>query len=530
MRILETLSIYYNKEKLTELKKQFADSLTFFRGKAKKETANGILLVQMVKTYDFSIKLAAAAKAIADAENLYINLYAVDINWPWGERKIYQLFGLLGIGSLKKVHIPFGNKIAFKNADNYRDQELINKKLNEITLNLGNNDIEGLLALKFEDVLVGDLIYDTYLRFFHKPTIEEINDKVIYTIRVALNIYYNFKEYIQTSNVKILLNTYSSYIQHGIPARLCLQQGVKVYTLGSYSYAIQQLTLDYPYHQINHSLFDAKRKIAPEDIERAKKQLELRFGGGIDPATSYMRKSAYDGGKTSDALKGLFATQPRNIVIYAHDFFDSPHVNRKLQFPDLYQFLKQTLQALTDLSGTNVFIKLHPNGIDGNKEIAINLINGFNRPYFHILDESVSGVNIIELKPDLIATARGTIGVEMAYWGIPVAALFDNIYANFKFVDTCTTKERYFAVLKGQEKPEIDFDKEKIFSFYYQAFLEQKVPSDFNIFDIFEKYKGEFYSDAYLDYLFSSDYLDTRQHLVDYYTNAYLIVAKNAIK
>jgi len=146
------------------------------------------------------------------------------------------------------------------------------------------------------------------------------------------------------------------------------------------------------------------------------------------------------------------------------------------------------------------------------------MVAEFNRSHFIILNESVSNLNIIELKPDLIGTARGTIGIEMAYWGIPTVALFDNLYANFNFVHTCMNTEAYFAILKGEKLPQIDFDKQKIFSFYYQAFLEQRINEEHNIFSIFDKFKGlSTYSDDYLNFIFSTEYMANRQKLVDCY-------------
>jgi hypothetical protein len=245
--------------------------------------------------------------------------------------------------------------------------------------------------------------------------------------------------------------------------------------------------------------------------------LTSSFEGKIDSATRYMKQSAYSDVPVSAALKELFVSKPRNIVIYAHDFYDSPHQNRMLQFPDFYQWLKQTLEALTDLKDTNVFIKTHPNGYKGSKEKAIELVNHHGKSYFHIIDESVSNLNIIQLKPDLVVTARGTVGLEMAWFEIPVVALFDNLYANFNFVHTCPDKESYFAVIKGEQKPEIDFDKKKICSFYYQAYLERTVLEENSVFDMFLAIKQDTYTDNYMAQLSSPENLMKIKSLDSYY-------------
>jgi valyl-tRNA synthetase len=111
----------------------------------------------------------------------------------------------------------------------------------------------------------------------------------------------------------------------------------------------------------------------------------------------------------------------------------------------------------------------------------------------------VSNLNIIELKPDLIFTARGTVGIEMAYFEIPVVALYDNPYVNFNFVYTARTKEEYYSILRGEKSIKIDFDKKKIYSFYYQAYIEKTSYDTENIIGLLASFNGNTYCDEYLE-------------------------------
>lgn len=510
----------YNESKFSDIHKRYAECLSFFKPNKTEKKANGILLVQMIEDYEFTIKMAAVSKVIADKHHLNIGFYGVLIHWIWGKHIEKTKSQKRLDARLIKILSPFANKLLFDNNERYKDQALIQQKLNEIKSKLDINNGASVLDIKFDGILVGDLIYDTYLRFFHQPTIEKINDDVIHIIEVALNVFYNFNLFIKSNPVKVLVNSYSSYIHHGIPARICLYNNIEVYTVGSYSYIINKLSKDFPYHQINHTLFSPDKNLSDQQLDLAKQIFTSRFEGIIDPATSYMKQSAFSDKPLNPEVKKLFSKEPRNIVIYAHDFYDSPHVNRMLQFPDLYQFLKQTLQALIDLKGTTVFIKTHPNGIAGCKEKTIDLVNSFHKSHFHILDESVSNLHIIDLKPDLIATARGTVCVEMAYFEIPTVALYDNLYANFDFVHTCKTTESYFSILKGEEKPIINFDKKNIYSFYYQAYIEQ-FPND-AIFELLSTFKGNTYNDDYLQLIISHKHDIFSERFLNYYHQANL--------
>ncbi len=519
---------YYKVNKFTEVQKKIAKKFKFFKKKRTNEKDQGVLLVQMVKNYEYTIKLAAASKAIAEKRNLEVNFYEVDINWiwkptswAWKTEKFKVLYDVFFTGSLEKIHLSFGGKVIFRTSEKYRDQKFIKRELNKILDNLKDEKAESILSLRFEDVLVGDLIYDTYLRYFFQPTVERIDRNVAHTIEVALNVFYNFKLFLKRHNVRYLLNSYSSYIQHGIPARICLHNDIGVSTVGSNDYLIQELYKDFPFHINNHTLFDKERRLSIEQLELAKQRLTSRFKGQIDSATSYMKVSTYTNTVMSDELRERFSERPRNIVIYAHDFYDSPHTDRLLQFPDLYQYLKQTLNELTDLTDTTVFVKIHPNGLKGCKEMTIDLVGNLKKKHIQILDESISNLNIVELKPDLICTARGTIGIEMAHFEIPTVALYDNIYNNFNFVHTCMDKTSYFSILRDKEKPVIDFNKEKIYSFYYQAYIEKAVLEADNAFLLLHSYKENTYCDEYLKFILSKLDKVFSEKFIGYYSDAF---------
>lgn len=509
---------FYLREKSTPLKKWFKTSLLIFKANNNDSNLSGVLLVQMTKDFEYTIKMAAASKALADKYNYTVKLHDPIIFWTKKDLLIKSVHSFFFKNTYEEINLSYGNTVGFRNSTKYHDQVFIKNKLNTIIQELDFEKPEEIINLYFEDILVGDLIYDTYLRFYHKPTIVDLNNDVIGTIEIALNIFYNFKKMLDSENVKALVNTYTSYIQHGITARICLKNGINVYTVAQ---IFQKIEPEFPYHQINHTRFNENKVLNIEEYEFAKNRFESRFSGIIDSATSYMRVSAFSNNELDLSLKETFLERPRNIVIYMHEFYDSPHINRLLQFPDLYQYLKQTLETLIVLKSSSVFIKLHPNAVIGCREEAIDLINSFKCDHFYILDESVSNLNIIELKPDLVCTARGTIGIEMAYFGIPVVALFDNIYCNFKFVHTCNDLKSYFSILLGEIEPHLDFDKDKIISFYFQAYLDNRLREESYIFDKLASYtfKYDTYQDDYLDKIFKLKDIIFSEKFISYYKN-----------
>lgn len=513
---------YSFRQRLTKNQKKFRSLLSFFSTKV--DDTNGILLTQIVEDYEYTIKLAAAAKVIADKMNLQIQLIEIHIHENLGRSLPFTgVFKKLVSSANEKIHLGFATKVAFRNSDLFFDQNFIKQKLGELRLSLETR--ENLLALHFDDILVGDLIYDTYLRFFHQPTIADLDDDVFKIVEIALNIYYNFLSFIKESRIKCFVSAFAGYIQHAIPVRVCHKFGIPVFTMGSRSYLLQKFDDRFPYCSIDHTKFHPDRTISNENIQLAKEILTSRFEGKVDAATFYMKESSFSDKVMDPILIELFKKRKRNVVIYAHEFYDAPHINRLLLYPDLYQYLKSTLESLADAEDTTIFIKTHPGGLPGTKEKTIELVNSLNVPHFIILNESVSNKHIVELKPDLIVTARGSIGVEMAYFGFPVVALFDNPYANFRFVHTCYDSESYISIIKGFKKPLVVLDRTEIFSYYYQAFLERKINAKDNIFELLSKYGSDTYSENYLSYLESIDIENKRKELLLHYSNALAKIA-----
>jgi hypothetical protein len=103
------------------------------------------------------------------------------------------------------------------------------------------------------------------------------------------------------------------------------------------------------------------------------------------------------------------------------------------------------------------------------------------------------------LKPDLIVTARGTIAIEMAYFNLPVVALYDNPYVNFSFAHTCNNTNDFYNIIKGKKEIQVNFDKKNIYSFYYQAYIEDLEGVNKELFDSIRPLKLPAYSDEYLE-------------------------------
>jgi hypothetical protein len=435
------------------------------------------LLTQIVNDYDNILRIFS----FCNGYNKKYKIIAYDTYIPWGYKNkalnfFLKLFFKNGFHFIYKI---LTNNL-YLNIYHYKGNE--KKQIDHCYENILKNikTPKDILDIKIDNILIGDLIYDTYLRFFKKPTIKEINNDVKEVIYKAIIIYFNFNELLNRYQFKLFSTSLTSYLQHGIPTRICLNKNIEVILISSNQHVFQNITKDFPYHSINYTNFHPKN--FHDNRFDVKSIFESRFKGQIDLGITYMRNSSYSVEDNTNKLNEILNKNNRNVIIYIHDFYDSPHINRCLMFNDLYDFLKSILDNIDFNSNTHYFIKPHPNSVYNTDEILYNLVSNYKSENLHILSKKISNNDIIKIKPDLIVTARGTITIEMAYHNIPVVCLYDNPYVNFTFAHTCYSRDEFYSIINGYIQPKVEINKSDILSFYYQYFLEKCIIDEENLF------------------------------------------------
>jgi len=439
------------------------------------------VLVQQLESYEFTIKIAIAIKAYSLNNSIKVYSYKPYFNkklgWINYEEKHYFFFFK---SFNKRLYRVLGYKFLFDLDEKYFDQIKVKNHFTEIYSKVITK--EDVLNIKIENILVGDLIYDTYLRFYGNHTIENIQDENLKNvIYYTIDNYYMVKNHIKKKCITALFTSYTTYISHGLAVRICLDKNIPVYAFGSNSYFIQKLEKSYAYHV--QKFWNFSNKVLNHDQNKeVEDELNYRFSGGIDKAISYMQTTSFAPKSTS---QNYFSDRrKRNVVVYVHDIYDSPHGFKNFLYPDFYTFILDLSEQIKDDKSTKYYFKFHPNAVgDSNQKIADYLTN-LKSEAISLLPLDVSNLDVIDFRPDLVVTVNGTIGLEMAYFQIPVVALVDNLYMNFSFVHSCHSISDYYKVILGNEKVNVRFEKSEIYSFYYQAYKKDLEGIDKSVLDI----------------------------------------------
>lgn len=321
-----------------------------------------------------------------------------------------------------------------------------------------------IASYAIDGIQVGDLVIDSYLRFRPAPTFAVTDPFVRRLLWQALRDIRVSTRYFRRTRPRLYLALYSTYLEHGIPARVALKSGIDVWSFGNALTFGKKLTLDDSYHSPNTSfyrqIFDSLDN-QDERLEAARSQLEVRLSGGIDEATRYMKKSAYanDAIPVPDGLDGA-------VVVFLHDFYDSPHVYADLVFDDFWQWICFTIETLQQ-AGISFFIKPHPNQIALSDAALDRLKKQY--PDLRWLDSGTSNTNLAKAGIACGVTVYGTVAHELAYLHIPSIGCARHVHHAFDFCRTAKTREEYRDLLRSPSTRPIANEemRRQALAFYY---------------------------------------------------------------
>ena len=326
---------------------------------------------------------------------------------------------------------------------------------------LGNKDMLNSLAV--DGVLVGDLINDSYLRFKPAATVDLENTYLWLIIWQAHRDIRRAKYYFSRVRPKLFITSYSSYIQHGIAVRVALQHGVRVFSFGNYQELAKELVLTNWVHTRKTDDYAngfSMLENQEQKLAQAEAALAARMSGTIDSATAYMKKSAY--AETEEPVPDVHGA----VVIFLHDFFDSPHVYRDMVFPDFWEWACFTIETL-EQANIRFFIKPHPNQIDLSSGVLNDLIRRY--PAIRMISPNITNKQLAQAGLACAVTVYGSVAHEMAYLGVPTIGCGDNPHISFDFCKTAKNKAEYAAMLKnsGQLNSDKPAMKRQSLVFYY---------------------------------------------------------------
>lgn len=332
--------------------------------------------------------------------------------------------------------------------------------INTLILFIKDGDGNSLLKLRFGNILVGDLIYDSIIRTDgNEYTIQKLSIKKHFRhIFRAYYNYYNSLKLLNKNNYKYLVVSHKVYIEYGILVRVAHKKGVtillkdmEVFKIYTPDYNIREHHLKISKNLLNEAM---KNKTT---IEEAEKYLSDRMSGKIDEVdvkNAYHNKKEYSKEQLLNALSINVEKYKKIVFIVPHAFTDASHCTEKLLYRDYYIWLENTLRILSNNDSTVCFIKPHPSSYMWNENgIVEDLLERMNIKNIYVVPNDFNTISIKDIA-DVVVTAQGTAGLEFSCFGIPAVIAGAAYYSGFNIAVESNNVKNYQSKLSNIHKIE----------------------------------------------------------------------------
>jgi len=411
------------------------------------------LLIACRSRADVTTRLSYAAKIIKDRKNLdSLVIFDKKINKECLD--IYKLFNIRNIKNYFNFLRFHQNLILLIKSLFYFLYYFI--KINFKSLNWFVDNF------KVNQILVGDLIYDRYIRNGYKylhPNIYSIKFlKLLFFSIIKINIISQiFKNY----HISYCLIGSKSYLSmSALILRVSKKFGVKTLLIGGGVYKVYKN--DYNEEPSKNNIEKIlnetnKKKLRKESI----KYFNNRINGRLSLDTNKEIRSWDEKYWSKFSKNQVFLSQLKKerkkfkkiIVFASHSFSENNHYTGSIIFRDYFQQFVETIKFAKKDKNNLWLFKLHPASKTKYNELESSL---------QVLKKNIAqNILICPLRfnhkllfkhADLIISSRGTINIEAACYGVPNLITTGAYYDGFGFSKRVKPKKQYCEYLSKRKK------------------------------------------------------------------------------
>lgn len=429
-----------------------------------KSKTPAIVLFELNGQHSSHIAYSYLANILAKKHNAEIIAYAPDsrgMSWL-GSLKYFFLY----LSPTARVYRSFGARKLMLPSLRRKQKAKVCEVFSRVLGNIKTKD--DIESLTIDGVWIGDLIYDSYLRHYKKPTIDITSADFLESLKSSIELYVFWKDYIAEHEVKAINVSHCVYFQ-AIPLRVAVAKNIPVYQINAtHAYRLNAANLfaynDFLNYRQRFSTLPPS--IQEAGLKQAEEKINRRLSGEVGVDMAYSKKSAYGDFKQERLLK---LSACKKVLIATHCFFDAPHPYGKNLFPDFYEWLN-FLGRMTERTDYDWYIKTHPDYLQGTKEIIDSFVTKY--PRLNCLPADSSHHQLIAEGIDVALTVYGTIGFEYAAMGIPVInASLNNPHVAYDFNLHPKSVKEYEDLLLNLERIELKIDRRQVYEYYFMKHI-----------------------------------------------------------
>ena len=411
------------------------------------------------------------------------NLFWENIKWKIGiffNIRTFRIYKSFGVNKflLPKINYYYKNKAKKK----------IKKILSKIK---SKKNVEDICV---DNIWLGDLIYDTYLKKYNKPTIDINCPKFKDLLFEILSVFYYWKDYFKTHHVKAVAVSHGVYT-FAIPLRIAVELNIPGYVSSesflykydkrhiSYRKGCSGMFMEGKFYKKIFSKLSKKTQIKSKKIG---KQILNQHTHPLFNIIDKRKFTKINKNKNSNSLSRkariIKKSNKIKVLILVQSLSDSPHAYGKNLFPDFYEWFR-TLSQLISKTDYDWYIKPHPIYYESDMvEVKRFLHNNKN---VSLIPARILNRQIVKEDLDFVLTVYGSAGREYPPHGITVInGSLHNPHIDFSFNLHPKNLKEYKNMIMNLDKinHKVNFEEIYIYNFMRFVYFDNNF-----LFDNFDK-------------------------------------------
>ena len=399
-------------------------------------------------------------------------------------------------GYMNRIRESFTN-IEYWRMDQYlsENKEFIDEKSQTLYSSL--NSVNEIKKLKYNNVLIGDIVYDEALRNGEwLSTIKSIDDRVYRSIHESIS-------YIESiSYLEKVKNITSACFSHGTSYGGIVLRYFAIKEKINYMGIIgsgpirkfssftnrNPWTAEPPISFIKNLLDDSKSRA--KLLSDANKFIDNKFSGNLnhfDAKRAFSKENKFYFSKAEFCTEFELNNGKKNIFIMLHAFNDYPN-HFDCVFNDYFDWFIATLGIAERNDKVNWIFKEHPSA-KFYPTNDLNLKSYFENVPDNIIlldsDKKINSKSLLNIC-DGVITVSGTASLEFSGFGIPSIICSDNYFSSYGICYEAKNKDDYKNVLSNIESIDsLDKDKQedaKIINYIIFGILSGNNKNSYGIF------------------------------------------------
>ena len=353
--------------------------------------------------------------------------------------------------------------------------------------------ISEIVNIKYNNLDIGMVSYDSYIRYVKNPHLKEINSEYITFFSkalfsadffiTALNKYQSLKKAILSETQFIPLNIlFQVFLKKNI--EVFSRVGLESFSLRRYTHWSQR----YSYSgSASNSLFEnifknlKYKKLCIKQFNKIynKKIIQKEFGidevlkGFSKVDLHYMNK---------DAINKMFGWHQKKIVVFFLNVLLDGNFTfgKRKNFQDIYSWINFILNIIPKFNNVNWIIKDHPSQEHFPSKVDFkNKVHELEKKFNHIrlFPSSINPSSLLKIA-DVILTASGSAAVEYPAFGVKSLFSENAYYSNLNFMKMLDSKKAIINNLSNihkLKKPnKIFIEKCKVYLFIKEELLKNR--------------------------------------------------------